>query len=111
MHFNNKGQVFLFTLIVAHYSAICTLYMYIIGNQLETPTSCLSQAFGMDYGGVSRKRKAHFRFTEYQLSELRKRFKSDPHLTGIEKELIAKNLGTTQSSVNSWFKSESLRLK
>ena len=64
----------------------------------------------MEHGGVSRKRKPPFRFTEYQLSELRKRFKSDPYITGIEKELLANHLGITLTAVKNWFKRERLRL-
>ena len=57
----------------------------------------------MEHGGVPRKRKALVRFTDYQLSELEKRFKGDPYIKGIEKELVAKNLGTTQAALTAWF--------
>ena len=96
--------------LLVRYLQIFLLYT-LIGNQLETPTSCLSQAFGMEHGGVPRKRKPFVRFTEYQLSELKKRFKSDPYIKGIEKELMAKNLGTTQTAVQRWFKVEHMKLK
>ena len=44
------------------------------------------------------KRASSSRFTEYQLSKLN-RFKSDPFIKGKEKELLAKNLGTTMTAV------------
>ena len=65
----------------------------------------------MEHERVPRKRKPTVRFTDYQLSELKKRFKSDPYIKGIEKELIAKNLGTTQTAVQRWFKVERMKLK
>ena len=59
----------------------------------------------MEHGGVlgKRPRKSQSRFTEYQLAELEKRFKIDPYIKGMEKELMAENLGTTQAAVANWF--------
>ena len=41
--------------------------------------------------------------SNYQLSELTKRFKSDPYLTGVEKELMGKHLGISPGSLQNWF--------
>ena len=56
----------------------------------------------MEHGEVSSIR-SYVRFTEYQLSELEKRFKIDPYIKGMEKELMAENLGTSQSAIEEWF--------
>ena len=37
---------------------------------------------------------------------MRKRFKSDPYITGNEKELMAKNLGITRNAITNWFSRE-----
>ena len=65
----------------------------------------------MEHERVPRKRKPTVRFTEYQLSELKKRFKIDPYIKGREKELMAKNLDTTQTAVTNWFNVERMKLK
>ena len=62
----------------------------------------------MEHEGVSCKRR-YSRFTEYQLSELEKRFKIDPYIKGMEKVLIAENLGSTQTAVAEWFSSKRKR--
>ena len=74
-----------------------------LGKHSEAPTTCLSQVSGTEHRGVLGKRTPQSRFTEYQLSELKKRFKSDPYITGVEKELMAKNLGTTTIAITNWF--------
>ena len=43
-------------------------------------------------------------FSEYQLSELRKRYKVDKYIQGKEKEAMAKSLGVSMSRVSDWFK-------
>ena len=63
----------------------------------------------MEHGGVPRKRRNTVEFTEYQLSELEKRFKIDPYIQGVEKELMANNLGITKAVVANWFNSERRR--
>ena len=77
-----------------------------IGKHFESSTTSLSQVFGMEHGGCPRKRTAYCRFTEYQLSEMKKRFKSDPHIKGIEKQLMAKNLGISMTALADWFKAQ-----
>ena len=62
----------------------------------------------MEHEGVSCKR-SYSRFTEYQLSELEKRFKIDPYIKGMEKVLMAENLGSTQTAVAEWFRSKRKR--
>ena len=64
----------------------------------------MSQVSGMEYGGVPRKRKKRFQFTEYQRFELEKKFKSDPYIKGIEKKRMAENLGITMTALTNWFK-------
>ena len=64
------------------------------------------------HSGVPRKRAGFYsQFTELQLSELEKKFKSDPHIKGIEKELLANNLGITLSAVANWFSCKRRKLK
>ena len=52
------------------------------------------------------KEKSPSQFTEYQLSEMEKKFKSDPNIKGIEKQMMAKNLGITMSALENWFKAQ-----
>ena len=56
----------------------------------------------MEHGEVSCTRHYN-RFSEYQLSELEKRFEIDPYIKGMEKKMMAENLGTTQAVVEEWF--------
>ena len=65
----------------------------------------------MEHGGVRRKRKTNFRFTENQLFKLNKRFRNDPYIKGTEKELMAKNLDVTPSAIKNWFYTKRLRQK
>ena len=74
-----------------------------LGKRFEAPTTFLSQVSETEHGGVLGKRTKASRFTEYQLSEMKKRFKRDPNIKGIEKELMVKNLGITQTAVTNWF--------
>ena len=60
----------------------------------------------MEYGAVPRKRARPFHFTEYQLSAMEKKFKKDPHIKGIEKKLMAKNLGITPIALANWFSAQ-----
>ena len=70
---------------------------------MYVPTACLNQASETEQRRISRKRTRSSRFTEYQLCELNKRFRSEPYIKGMEKELMAKNLGVSLSSLSSWF--------
>ena len=63
------------------------------------------------YKGLPCKRTTTSRFTEHQLFQLKKRFKSDPYIKGMEKKLIAKNLSVTQTAIKDWFYLERLRLQ
>ena len=57
-------------------------------------------------------RKHGPRLSKYQLSELMKRFQSDPYIKGQDKELIAKNLGLSKRRLAKWFERQRfLRLK
>ena len=76
---------------------------YFSDKHFESPTTFLSQVRETELKGVPCKRTATYRLAECQVSELKKRFKSDPFITGIEKELMAKNLGLTQAAVTNWF--------
>ena len=52
------------------------------------------------------------RLSKYQLSEMMKRFQSDPYIKGQDKELMAKNLGLSKRRVAKWFERQrSLHLK
>ena len=55
------------------------------------------------------KRKCWTRFTEYQLHELRKRFKINPFIVGHEKTSLSRKLGLSTQSVKSWFKTERIK--
>ena len=57
---------------------------------MYVPTACLKQVSETEQQRVSCKRKPTLGFSEYQLSEMKKRFKSDPYCKGMEKELMAK---------------------
>ena len=62
-----------------------------------------------EHRGVLCKRRACSRFSDHQLSEMKKRFKQDPHIKGMEKELMAKTLGITKLQVTNWFIQERRR--
>ena len=70
---------------------------------MYVPTACMNQVSETEQKRISRKRKFRTGFSEYQLSEMKKRFKSDPYIKGMEKELMAKNLGISLSSLSNWF--------
>ena len=57
------------------------------------------------------KRRTSSQFTDYQLSALKKRFKSDQYIKGKEKILLAKNLGISPTAVRIWFNLERRKLK
>ena len=80
-----------------------------IGKYSESPTTCLSPVSETEHRGVLGKRTTQTWFTQYQLSELKKEFKSDPYITGVEKKMMAKNLGITQARVANWFCKERKR--
>ena len=44
------------------------------------------------------------RLTEFQLSELRKRYEINPRIHGKEKELMSRNLGISLNRLGNWFK-------
>ena len=57
------------------------------------------------------KRKLRSSFTDYQLSELTKRFKASPYIKGQEKKSMARNLGLSTQSIRLWFSHERERLQ
>ena len=65
----------------------------------------------MEHGGVPHKRSTTSIFTENQLSKLMKRFKNDPYIKKPEREIMAKQLGVTQSAIANWFQKERERQK
>ena len=75
-----------------------------IDKHLETPTTCLIKVSETEHRGVPHKGTDEFPFTEYQLSKLKKRFRSSPYIQGKKKRLLAKDLGIPQNSVLSWFR-------
>ena len=58
----------------------------------------------MEKERIECKRSGGTVFTEYQLSELKKRYKVDQYIQGKEKEAMAKSLGISKSRVSYWFK-------
>ena len=68
----------------------------------EAPTTSISQVSKTQHRRVPCKRASPSRLTEYQLCELKKRFKSDACIKGVEKELLAKSFGITQSAARNW---------
>ena len=82
-----------------------------LGEDFEAPTTSFSQVSKTEHRGVPCRRASSSRFTEYQLSELNKRFKSDPYIKGVEKEFLAKNLDITLTAVENYFYLERKRLK
>ena len=82
-----------------------------LDKHFETQTTSFSQESKIEHRGVPCKRPSSSRFTEHQLSELNKRFRSDPFIKGTEKELLAKNLGLTLTAVKNWFYYERNKLK
>ena len=52
---------------------------------------------------ISRKRLFSTRLNEFQLSELKKRYKMDPYIKGVEKECMARNLGISPTRIELWF--------
>ena len=56
-----------------------------------------------DHQDIPRKRRASTRLNEFQLSELRKRYKMDSYIQGVEKERMARSLGISPSKIASWF--------
>ena len=66
----------------------------------------MSQESEMEYRGLPRKRASPFQFTEFQLVELQKKFKSYPYIKGIEKRMMATNLGITPTALENWFRTQ-----
>ena len=89
----------LFSVLVSHHSSIFDVRYSTVNMHARI------------HKGVLCKRTSSYRFNEHQLSELKKRFKSDPYITGIEKELMAKNLGITQKAIKDWFYFKRSRLR
>ena len=74
-----------------------------IDNLFETPTTGLSNVSEIEHRVVPHNATDYFLLTEYQLSKLKHRFRSNPCIQGKEKELMAKDLGISQCSVLYWF--------
>ena len=72
--------------------------------QLHTESSSTLTQIGQRLNAL--KRKCPTTFTECQLAELRKWFKSSPYIEGEEKTLLARNLGISTERVKSWFTRE-----
>ena len=81
------------------------------GEHFQAPKTHLSQVSETEQKSVHGKRTATFRFTEHQLSVLKKRFKSDRYITGEEKKLMAETLGVTQDKVQNWFYTQRKRIR
>ena len=82
-----------------------------IGQLFKATTTILNQVSEIEHGGVPRKRTTTSRFTENQLSILKKRFRNDPYIKKPERELFAKYLGVTQNAIDNWFQKERVRQK
>ena len=78
----------------------------LLGNHLH-----VVEVSGTEHRSVLRKRTATFRFTERQLSVLNKRFKSDPYISGKEKELMAEVFGVTQATIRNWFSTKRKQMR
>ena len=89
----------LFSILKNHHSSIFDMSIFTVYMHTHVPK------------GLPCKRTSTSRYTEHQVSELKKRFKSDPYIKGIEKEKMAKNLGITQKAIKDWFFSQRVRLK
>ena len=57
----------------------------------------------IEHQRISCKRLASERFSNYQSSELRKRYKLFPYIEGEEKEEMSKRLGMTLLQIQDWF--------
>ena len=83
----------------------------LLEKRIGAPAASVSQLSMKGRSVVPCKRTTSSRFTQYQLSELSKRFTTDPYIRGIEKELLAKHLGITMTAISNWFHLERMRLK
>ena len=89
----------------------CTVFKHhFLDEHFEPPTS-FSQVCKTEHRGLPCKRTTCLRFNEHQLSELKKKFKTHPYIKGLEKDMMAKNLGITQAAVTNWFCCERQKLK
>ena len=94
----------MFIIIITSSSLSFTMIKINIDKHFETPTTCLSNGPEMEHKVVPRKGTDNKSYTKYQLSKLKRRFRSCPYIQGKEKELLAKDLGIPQNSVLSWFR-------
>ena len=72
----------------------------------DTSTDCSSTLSHTGHEGNPRKkpRSGYTGFTEYQFSELTKRYKMNPYIQRMEKEWMSKNLGLSLRCIGHWFR-------
>ena len=73
----------------------------------STDSSSIQSSTG--HKTIPNKRKLYSRLTQFQLSELNKRFKMNPYLTGEEKESMSRNLDISMNRLAIWFKDKRRR--
>ena len=94
----------MFIIIVTCSSFSFTMIKIHIDKHFKTPTTCLSNGSETEHRVVPHKGTDDIPFTKYQLSKLKRRFRSGQYIKGREKELLAKDLGIPQNSLLSWFR-------
>ena len=70
----------------------------------EMTTDCSRTMSDTEQERISRKRPISTLLTEFQLSELKKRYKMSPYIKGEEKKTMARNLGITLTRIENWFR-------
>ena len=76
---------------------------FVRSMKTDTSSDCLRSPSDSGQQDIPRKRTLSSRLSEFQLSELTKRYKLDPYIKGAEKELMSRHLGITPSRVQIWF--------
>ena len=99
----------------------CYMFMYFvhilhnlkmsIKARIKILTDCSRPLADMKKDTIGSKRSHSTGFSEYQLIELRKRYKVDPYIKGKEKEAMAKSLGISMQKLFHWFKNKRQREK
>ena len=75
-----------------------------IDKLFESPTTSLSNVSETGHRVVPHRGTGYFPFTEYQLSQLKRRFRSCPYIKGKQKKLMAKDLGIPRNLLLSWYR-------
>ena len=69
----------------------------------DASSACLRAPSDSGKEETPSKRPRPIELNEFQVSELRKRYKIDPHINGVEKAMLSKYLGISPHRIAIWF--------